>query len=326
MNEPYNVVFGKLLYDRTIMNLWRLFSLISLALTTICLPRACAMETFTIGWQAPNGPASVYNLSNATFDYVGAQLGVQFEIQPYATDAALTAAPVDFWYSNPVNMYCIILAQNVQPLVTINNLDPATHRIYSTLSGSIITMNTSGIFTYQDIIGKVVGAGQFTGLTTFTSEFNLLQQNNVSLFTQSRTFVGYGTNLQIVQAVLAGDIDVGFVTSSQLTTMAANGTDVSSIDIVQPMTYANSPFISSTPTYSSSVLAASTNINNTFRTKLVAALLELEPGSPTNIKASVAGWVIPQSFLLIRKLMQATGSLTPAGNTCTSFDSIYGFV
>ena len=301
------------------MHLWRLLKLLCM------IPCAFSIETFSIGWQAPNGPASVYDISNHTFNYVGEQLGVRFEVQPYTMDAELIKSPADFIFSSPTACYCAILNTNQQPLVTINNLDPLG-RPYSSLSGDILTLNTSGITRYADLEGKTVGAGQFSGLTTLQSEFNLLIQNNFSLFTQTKAFVGYTSSAQIIQAILNKTIDVGFAESSQLTVLAAQGLDVSALSIVQPMMYANSPFPSSTPTYSSSVLSASPNINNTFRTALVKALLELPPDSPPVKAGGYFGFVIPQSFLLIRKLMQATGSLNPSGNQCTTFNSIYSFV
>lgn len=290
---------------------------------------AWSQELFTVGWQSPNGAASTYNISHHTFDYIGKQLGVQFQINPYLDDADLLQAAnqgiTDFSYAGPTSIYCVILSANVQPLVTINNFN-ASGSPYSTLSGSIITLTTSGIKTYADIVGKTVAAGQFTGLTTLQSEFFLLQQNGVSLFTDAKAFVGYRTTPQIINAVLSKTVDVGFIESSQLSALQRNGTDTSHIQVVQPMQYANSPFVSSTPTYSSAVLAASSKINNTFRTQVVRALLALEPDSEPCTSGKYAGWVIPQSFLTIRKLLTATGSLTAGGNACTNFSSIYDFV
>lgn len=290
---------------------------------------AFAQSVFRVGWQSPSGPSSTYNISNSTFSYVNRQLGADFEIVPFSTDSdlvnAMTNRSIDFIYASPTTIYCSIVSSNDQPLATVVSLtEDGTP--YNSLTGSIITLNTSGITTLRGVVGRTVGAGQLTGLTTFQSEFDLLNQNNISLFTQARAVVAYPSSLAIIQALLQRQVDVGFIESAQLGIAAMKGIDVSAIQVLLARPQNNTPFLASTQTFSSSALAAAQYINNTFRTRVVKSLLSMRPDDPATVAAGIYGWAVPQSFLTIRKLMQSTGLLNAAGTTCNDLTNVYAFI
>lgn len=282
-------------------------------------------ESYHVAWQAPQGPESVFNISNYTFEWLGEQLDVDFHVTPYLTDVALSrASQVDFLYAGPTTMYCEILLLGLQPLTTVINNNAG--QAYNSLSGAIIAKNTSGITTFAQLQGKVVGAGQLTTLSTFQAELYALNQANFSLFTQVKAVVGYSSSPAIVRAVMNEDIDVGFIESSQLVVQQMQGLDTSGLSVVQGMRQNNTPFLSSTIAYSSSALAAAAYINNTFRTSVVKTLLSLQSDNPVCVAGGYSGWAIPQSFLNIRLLMQNTGLLNITGSQCNDLSYLYSFV
>lgn len=273
---------------------------------------------YKIAWQAAQGPDVVYAQFNQTFAYVGDRLGVTFEIYPFEFDKDLLAAagPFDFFYGGPTLIYCVILADNIQPLATLVNT--VQGQPVNVLTGSIIVPAGSNVTTFADIKQKVVATGQFTGLSTFQSQLYLLGMNNVSLFTDTRALLGYAYSQQILNALWSGAAEVGFVTTAPFP---------SNISIVGGTVYPNGVLPSSTPPYSAQVFAAAKAIPNDLRTNVTEALLSIRRERPDILRAgNYSGWAVPQSFIDIRRLGQATGLLTPGGERCADLTQAYSFI
>ena len=157
--------------------------------------------------------------------------------------------------------------------------------------------------TLSDIRGKVVATGQFTGLTTFQAESYLLIQNNISLFTDTKAIVGYTASDDVLAGVISGEAQAGFVQTAEFPP---------SVRVLEPLLYPNQFLPSTTPKYSSQVLAAAKNITNQVRTNLTEASLSMTVDAPDILqRGNYSGWDVQQSFLDIRRLGQATGLITP---------------
>ena len=279
---------------------------------------AAPLPVYKIAWQAAQGGDRVYAQFNETFAYVGARLGVEFEIYPFILDNDLLAAAgsFDFFYGGPTLIYCVILANNIQPLVTVvNTVDGQPINV---LTGSIVVPAGSDVTTFADIKQKVVATGQFTGLSTFQSQLYLLSMNNVSIFTDTRALLGYSYSDQVLKALWSKTADVGFVTTALFP---------SNISIVEEKVYPNGVLPSSTPPYSAQVFAAAKAIPNDVRTDVTEALLSVRRERPDILRAgNYSGWAVPQSFIDIRRLGQTTGLLSPGGEKCTDLTQVYSFI
>ena len=276
-----------------------------------------AQPEFNIGWQAPRGPKIVYDQFAETFEVVSSELNSTFTITPYALDMDLQAAAnngsLDFVYGGPTLIYCIILAANIQPLATLASYQDGL--VASVLSGSIVVAERSDITDIRQLKGATIGVGQFTGLTTFQSESQLLLNNNVSIFRDCKALVEYPASPQILAAVLAGAVDAGFVQ----TAIQPDGLRVLNATVVP-----DQPIPSSTPTYSAQVFAATQHISEELRTRLVSALIDLD--QEVLKRGGYAGWNVPRSFVDIRRLGQATGLLNASGEKCNDMSQGYNFV
>ena len=242
------------------------------------------------------------------------------------TRSGVVNGSLDFVYGGPTLIYCIIVAANIQPLATLVSYQVGIPT--GVLSGSIVTLQNSTINSARDLRGKVIGVGLLTGLTTFQSEFQYLSSINISLFVDARAVVRYDQPFKILKAVALGDVDAGFVQTGLIQTTQSSGliSNSTQFKVLDSRYYEGQALPSTTPTYSSQVLAASSSINNTFRTALVKSLIELQPNSTELKQGNYAGWFTPQSFLTIRKLVQSTGLLPPNENSCVSLTAIYSAV
>ena len=286
--------------------------ILSCGLVTAPLP------VYKIAWQAPLGNDLVFPQFDETFVYVGDQVGAKFEIHPFVSDKELLAAAgsFDFFYGGPTLIYCVILANNVQPLSTL--VSTVQGQPVSVLTGSVVVSAGSDPRMLADIRGKTVATGQFTGLTTFQSELYLFIQNNISLFTETKALLGYTYTSSILQAVWSGVADFGFLPTQMFPP---------NISLVGGTIFPNQVLPSSTPPYSSQVFAAAKAIPNDLRTNVTQALLSIRRNRPDILqRANYSGWSVPQSFIDIRRLGQATGLLSPGGERCTDLSQAYSFI
>ena len=284
----------------------------------LCGLIAASLPVYKIAWQAPRGPESVYAQYNETFAYVGDRLGVEFEIYPFTMDRDLQAAAgsFDFFFGGPTLIYCVILTDNIQPLATL--VQTVEGRPVSVLSGSIIVAAGSSITALTDLRGRVIATGQFTGLSTFQSQNYLLLMNNVSIFSDTRALLGYTDPREILAAVVSGVADAGFVFTQPLPPQ---------LTLLNGKVFPNQPLPSTTTTYSTGVFAAAKAISNELRTNVTEALLSVRLARPDILlTANYSGWGVPQSFIDVRRLGQATGLLTPGGEKCSDLTEAFSFI
>ena len=139
---------------------------------------------YKIAWQAPRGPDQVFAQFNKTFEYVGGEVAATFEIHPFTTDKEYLAAAgsFDFFFAGPTLIYCVILANNIQPLATL--VSTVQGRPLGVLSGSIIVPSGRGLVTLSDIRRRIVATGQFTGFFV-VRRFYLIQSADYPYSTQA---------------------------------------------------------------------------------------------------------------------------------------------
>ena len=300
------------------MKVWKFFSF-------LLLFSVSSAQIFRVGLQAPNGEAAAIQQFDATFANIGQSLGVEFDLAAYTMDADLRQAAIngtlDFVYGGPTIIYCITVAIDIQPLASV--ILYQNRQQVGVISGSIISLDNSSITAPADLKGKTIAVGLLTGLTTFQSEDQYLLDNSVSLFTDSKAIVRYEKSFDILQAVLDGIVDAGFIPSDLLATVSNNA---SLVKTMRPMINDGQVYPSTTQAFSSSILAASSNINTTFRTRMVSALLNLHPDDFVLKVGNYAGWYVPQSALRVRRLMQQTGLLSSTDDMCVNLTTLYGAV
>ena len=206
----------------------------------------------------------VFDQFAETFEVLSSELNSTFTITPYALDTDLQTAAnngsLDFVYGGPTLIYCIILTTNIQPLATLASYQDGF--VTSVLSGSIVVVEKSNITDIRQLKGAKIAVGQFTGLTTFQSESQLLLVNNVSLFRDSKALVEYTAPPQILAAVLAGAVDAGFVPTAA---------QPDGLRVLNATMFPDQGIPSTTPTYSAQVFAATKNISEGLRTGIVNA-------------------------------------------------------
>lgn len=115
-----------------------------------------------------------------------------------------------------------------------------------------------------------------------------------------------GSHEAVVQQVLNGTADVGFIRTEVLEEQAADGRlDLNRIKVINRQALADYPFISSTRLYPEwPMIALPTTDARTVR-EVTAALLTLDPDGPVARQAQIAGFDPPADYLPIEQAMRA---------------------
>ena len=178
----------------------------------------------------------------------------------------------------------------------------------SSLGGVIFTRaERSDLQELQDLKGKKVAAFSASGsLASYPAPIYELQKAGVRPDQLKMLFTGTPQDL-VVQAVLEGTADAGFVRTGLLERMAARSNlDLTQIKVINRQQLPGFPFLLSTQLYPEWSFVALPQLPHDVGRRLAAALLTLEPDSPTARAAKIYGFTIPADYLpaeeLLRKL------------------------
>jgi len=111
---------------------------------------------------------------------------------------------------------------------------------------------------------------------------------------------------EIVNAVLSGRADAGFIRTGMIEQLQAEGKlDPARIKVLNRQTLADFPFVASTRLYPEWPFLALPHVNEHTVRKVAAALLALEPGHPAAIAAGIAGFSPPADYQSVEQLARA---------------------
>jgi len=176
----------------------------------------------------------------------------------------------------------------------------------SSLGGVIFTRaNRSDLQNLQDLRGKTVAAFSATGsLGSYPAPLYELKKAGVSLDQVKMVYTGTPQDL-VVQAVLAGKADAGFVRTGLLERMTTRtNLDLRQIKVLNPQKLPGFPFLLSTHLYPEWSFVGLPHLSHDVGRRVAAALLTLEPDNPAARAARIYGFTIPADYLPVEELLR----------------------
>ena len=231
------------------------------------------VKTYQVGVLAIRGFDAAYAEFNATFStYLTLTAGrafsppIAFQLRPLNFislfgDVQIQPLPaVDFIYVNPSAYACIESEFSAHSLVSQISKRKVGGNTYDlTKFGGVIAVRSdrTDIQTLQDIRGKIVAAASISGLGSGQMQFRELQRAGMSYINAPRQLVFTSNQGKVVNGVLGGKFDVGFIRTDQIErTKNASGVlvDPAAFRVLQPqpdlaIDGVPFPFESSTPLY-----------------------------------------------------------------------------
>ena len=221
-------------------------------------------------------------------------------------DNAVATGDVDFVLIQPSHYVRLTYTHGLSsPLATLVNHEGRV--AVSHFGGVIFTRaDRADINRIVDLRQRRIAAVDTAGLGGFQMQALELIEAGVAVPDQISLLVTDQPQDRVVQAVLDGRADAGFVRTGLLESLAESGAlDIEKVKLIDPRTHAGFPFIASTRLYPEWPFAAMRHVEPDLARQVAAALLALPHAGEVARKMRIAGFTIPGDYRSIDQLLRA---------------------
>ena len=200
---------------------------------------------------------------------------------------------------NPVSSVEVVEKNRAKPIATLK-IGGLTK-----FAGVIFAKKGAGIQSIKDVKGKNVLAYQPSSAGGYVFQAYYLLSNGIDLKKDLASLRHTSSQNNVVAAVQSGRIDVGFVRTGLLETMAKEGKIKLDEFVIIDKKTDDIPLLHSTPPYPEWFFLVSGKLDAGTIEKLRAALLKLKPDHPAAKAAGIDGFVKPLPLGGVRNALNA---------------------
>lgn len=188
----------------------------------------------------------------------------------------------------------------IATLVESNNNQP----LYQ-LGGAIITLEQrSDLTKLTDLTQRKVGIPSRQNMGGYRAQAYELFKAGVNL--KQVEFVELGTHQAVIEAVLNGKVDAGFIRDGILESMLeTQQLSPGLVRLIHPQSHINFPHQVSTALYPEWPIFALAHVDERSVRHIASALYSLEPDDPAAIAADIYGFTIPADYLTVEALARS---------------------
>ncbi len=286
----------------------RLLTVLIGVLLIVAAATSWAQSTLRVGVLAfrPKAQATAQWQPLAT--YLEAALARPVALTTYdlpALDAAVAAHAVDVVFTTPGHFIALQRAYKLSaPLVT-----QVTHHGDAALSefgGVVFTRaDRTTIQTLADLAHKRIAVGSTAFLGGYQMQAVELLDAGLALPTPEQLIATGMPQDRVVEAVLAGQADVGFVRTGVLEAMAREGTlELNRIKLIHRQNPPGFPWLTSTRLYPDWPVALMPGVDASLERQLAVALLSLPTDHPAARAADIHGFTIAADYRSVDTLLR----------------------
>jgi len=283
---------------------------LGIGLLLLCLWPLVGMAEVRLGMLAFRPKSEVEQQWRPLIDYLNRSLDrqdVTLVVMNYPElEAAIDENQVDFVLTNPAHYVQMTFHNGLSsPLATLIPIERGIP--INGFGGVIFTRSeVTDIKRLEDLRGHKVAAVFKGSLGGYQAQAMELLRVGVRI-PQEVTLVETGMpHDAVVQAVLAGQADAGFVRTGVLEAMAAEGSlDLSRLRLLNGREQPGFPFLLSTPLYPEWPLAAMPHADQDLARRVAAALFALPHDGDVARRIGIKGFKIPDDYGSVRLLLQA---------------------
>ncbi len=252
-------------------------------------------SVYIVGVLAIRGFDDAFAEFNATFnEYLTETAGkrfdppIRFEMKPLNFTEIFSdveSRAVDFIYFNPSAYSCIESEYEAHSLVSQVSRRNVGGNVYDLKKfGGVIATTRDDIRTITDLKDKVIAAASISGLGSGQMQFKVMIDNEMNYLQDPKQLVFTSDQGLVVQGLLNGEFDAGFVRTDQLektTDADGNPVDISNVRILEPVPGLTIdgvpfPFQSSTELYAEWNIAALTHVAPLVSQEVQQAMLSIQ--------------------------------------------------
>ncbi|MFA7350298.1 MAG: diguanylate cyclase, partial [Methylotenera sp.] len=221
-------------------------------------------------------------------------------------DAAVASRQLDFVFTNPAHYIKLNHQSGLSaPLATVIMTERGLP--VSVFGGVIFSLaNQDSIQTLANIKGKSIAAISKDSLGGYQMQAYILNQASIYLPLEAKVMFTGEPHDNVVQAVLTGRADVGFVRTGVLEALAREGQlDITKIKIINQQNLPHFPVRASTRLYPEWPLAAMSHVNEDFSRHVAAVLFLLEENTSATAVLGIHGFTVPADYTPVTDLLRA---------------------
>jgi diguanylate cyclase (GGDEF)-like protein/PAS domain S-box-containing protein len=279
------------------------------ALLLICaavLPSALAAETIRFGVLAFRGKERALKDWQPHADYLSEKLAPRrFEVVPLTLDEfplAIEARSIDVFTTNTGHYVSLEADGKVARIATMRVAGPkgAVDRFGGTVIARAERRELNG---YGDLKGQRIMVPDLIAFGGWQVHLPEAKAAGIDLRKDTREIIELQNHDKVVEGVLAGEADAGFVRSELIESLAAAGKlDMDKIRVVGARRTANFPYAHSTALYPHWPFARLEHVSEELTRDILIALLGLAPEHPAARAAGLYGWTLPHNYQSVHDL------------------------
>lgn len=265
-----------------------------------------ASETLTLGVFAYRPKPVMQERYQPLADYLTAALGdVRVELAIYDADeieSALTRREIDLLMTNPSH-YLVVRSRDTLSGALATVISVEGGQAVRTLGGVILARADRGdIDTLAALRGRRIGITGALELGGYQAQAFELLQAGLQLPKDADLVTEAGHD-RVIEAVLEGRVDAGFVRTGVIESLAAEGRlDPAQLKIIHPQQLVGFPYRVSTRLYPEWPFVALPHVEQDVVRRLTTALLTLDTGHAAAQAAGIGGFAPPSDYLAVERL------------------------
>lgn len=281
----------------------------------LLLPAATHAETLILGVLAHRPKPEVITRWQPLADYLSDAIhGKHFRLLVLTfseMNAALQNHELDFLLNNPAHYIELRksygLSGALATLTEEGGLTEEENIPLNVFGGVIFTLNSRmDISQIGDLNGKRIAFVSTSSLGGYQIQLLEMLHAGIPLPEPGNNNLSTGMpHDKVVNAVLAGQADIGFIRTGVIEHMAHEGKlDLSKLKIIESRKENNFPFALSTPLYAEWPFTALPHVDKQVARRVAAALLAIEDESVLATAIKLHGFSIPSDYSSVEKLMR----------------------
>ena len=224
-----------------------------------------------------------------------------------ALESAITGGALDIVTTNPTHF---LVVRKLLPTtgVIATLVASEENRPVRQLGGAIIARaDRNDIRSLSDLRNKVIATPSTSHMGGYRAQAYELFRAGIHLPKDAARVIALeGSHQAVVQSVLAGGADIGFVRSGVIEMMLREGSlQAGEIKLIQPWFHPAFPYRSSTRLYPEWPVFALPHVDERSVRHVAAALFSLEPEHPAARAAGIHGYTVPADYLPVEELSRA---------------------
>lgn len=279
------------------------------AFSGLVVPSVADTESRTLGILSFRPKAEVQARWQPLADYLNQAvpaLNLRIRALSYPElNAAIARDEIDFVFTNPAHY--IELRQRSRMSGAIATLIESNHgHALPEFGGVIVCLDgRNDIQRLRDLSGSHIAVPDTSSLGGYQMQALELKRAGVRLPEGERMLVTGMPHDRVIEAVMAGRVDAGFVRTGVLEQMVAEGrADAAQLRVLNRREAPGFPFAASTRLYPEWPFVVMPQVNERLSRRIASALLSVDADMPLSKSLGIAGFAVPADYSSVEELMR----------------------